>query len=478
MKTFLAALIAAFMPGLAAAQLIQEFFNSFTGHYFITASSDEAAGVAAGVAGPGWKNTGYQFFGESNGVPVCRFYAPLPTNSHFYTADAAECDFLKTHNTGWQYEGIAFRANVPTNGICSGGRIPVYRMYNNRAAALDSNHRFNADDRVASRMAAQGWIVEGVAFCTGNFAAPRAPRVASVFLSPSIFSDPPRPDPFCNTAFSGNESCIVLTALVAMTEHLNSWVGDLQMRNPAYTQDFAAKTGWIAGVDTVYSASFAGTPAERSFVESFGGGQVVGVHLAGSERRFGNYATISPAIRLRDPTGVPFFPWADRGAHDILVNFQLKIATIVRSDDSAQAYGGPVLEFADNRSGLHLLLRVLAYGSRAPSDFTGIDPVTGNVMVSTTFFAPRFGAALTGQYIACAFARLATGGCPAPGIDYSLRIDQNDFAKAIGIARTVNPALSNDIADYVLVSLQMRNETFGDAELGLLENRIQIFVTD
>lgn len=93
MRAFLAACIAAFMPGLASAQLVQEFFNMFTGHYFITASSDEALGVATGVAGPGWKNTGYQFFGDSSGVPVCRFHAPAPTNSHFYTADPVECDF-------------------------------------------------------------------------------------------------------------------------------------------------------------------------------------------------------------------------------------------------------------------------------------------------------------------------------------------------------------------------------------------------
>lgn len=472
----LSCLLVACMPCVAAAQTVQEFFNTFTGHYFITASGDEAAGIMAGVAGPGWTNTGYQFFGDSNGTPVCRFYAPAPTNSHFYTADAAECDFLKTHDTGWQYEGIAFRAAVPANGICAAGRIPVYRMYNNRAAANDSNHRFNSDDRVVAKMTAQGWIVEGVAFCTGSFASPRAPRVASVFLSPSTFSDPSHPGPFCSTAFSGDESCIALSALVAMTEHLNSFGATFQMPNPAYTQDFAAKTGWISNVDTVYSATFSGAPAEHSFVESFAGGQVVGVHLVGADRRFGNYAAISPSIRVRDPTGVPLVPWSDRAAHDILVNFQLGIATVVRGDDSAQAYGGPVLEFADSRSGQHLLLRVLAYGSQAPAEFTGIDPVSGNVMVSTTFSAPRFGAALNGRYITCAFARRATGGCPAPGIDYALRIDQDDFAKALGLARAVNGALSSDIADYVLVSLQMRNETLGDAELGLLENRIQLFV--
>lgn len=62
-------------------------------------------------------------------------------------------------------------------------------------------------------------------------------------------------------------------------------------------------------------------------------------------------------------------------------------------------------------------------------------------------------------------------------IDYSFRIDQDDFTTALALARSVNPALSTDIADYAVATVQLRNETRGDAELGLLENALQFIVT-
>jgi hypothetical protein len=485
-RAFLAACAAACMPAIAPAQvpgssivIVQEFVNTFTGHYFMTASQDEAAGIANGAAGPGWQSTTYMFVASSTtGAPVCRFYAPPPTNSHFYTADAAECDSLKTHDTGWKYEGIAFRIDVPSNGACASGLSPVTHMYNNGAAALDSNHRFNGDDRIVAQMQAQGWIVEGVAFCSPNVF--RDFRTLNNFLASSA-----PPSAYCPTgsASGGNpEFCVQLSALLDMTETVRSWIPpDLGAHNPAYTPDFAAKTGWGSNVDVVFSRSLADTPAERSFVEAFGGGVLVGVHVVGSERRFGDYAAISPSMYgIQDPTvfgGGALLPWGDRGAHDVVVNFQLKVTTVIRASDSAQVSGGPMLDFVDVTSGQRVLVRVLAYGSQAPADVAGVDPVSGLPMVSTSFAAPSFGRALKGQYIACGFATSATGGCAASGIDYSFRIDQSDFARVLAAARPFSAALSGDIANYRLAGMQMRNQTFGDAELGLVENAIQVIVT-
>ena len=463
------------LPTLCAAQaadpvvFVREFVNTITGHYFMTASDTEAAGIEAGAAGPGWQSTGYEFVAAPyDAAPVCRFYAPAPTNSHFYTADPAECDFLKTHDTGWQYEGIAFQIEVPTNGVCGAGRTPVTRMYNNRAAALDSNHRFTIDERVVAEMRARAWVVEGVAFCT--LSSTFTLRAFNNFLAPFA-----APSPYCpaSTVLGPNpETCIALYGLLEMPEKLGN-------TSPGYTREFAAKTGWGPGVDTVFARSFDAGAPERSFVQAFYGGLLVGVHLVSKERTFGMYAAISPTMyNLKDFSGVgPVFPWDNGGEYDVLVNFQLKIATLIRSDDSAQAYGGPILEFADRRSGVRFLVRALAYGSQAPADFVGNDPISGKLMVSTTFAAPRFGRALKGQYITCGFATLATGGCPASGIDYSYRLDRDDFANVLALARTVNSTLSTDIAGYQLIGLQMRNESFGDVELGLLENQIQVSVT-
>lgn len=98
-------------------------------------------------------------------VPVCRFYSPL-VNSHFYTASKDECDQLKQDNSGWMYEGIAFQALVPNAGACLPGTDPVWRLYNNRHAQQDSNHRFVTSLGVYHSMIADGWLGEGVAFCS------------------------------------------------------------------------------------------------------------------------------------------------------------------------------------------------------------------------------------------------------------------------------------------------------------------------
>ncbi|MBI2782835.1 MAG: hypothetical protein EPO03_12410 [Porticoccaceae bacterium] len=72
---------------------------------------------------------------------------------------------LKQPGSGWTYEGIAFRALVPTNGACYPGTRPVWRLYNGRFAQNDSNHRFVTSVDVYRHMMANGWIGEGVVFC-------------------------------------------------------------------------------------------------------------------------------------------------------------------------------------------------------------------------------------------------------------------------------------------------------------------------
>jgi hypothetical protein len=161
---------------------VVEFYQETLDHYFIAAGADEIALLDA--AGQ-WKRTGQRFnaWVSANDAPptarpVCRFYARGP-NSHFYTGDASECQGLRQVEQaqravasaagapflGWGYEGIAFYALVPQNGQCPPSTIPVYRAYNNRAAQMDSNHRFTVDPVVRGAMAT-GWIDEGAALCS------------------------------------------------------------------------------------------------------------------------------------------------------------------------------------------------------------------------------------------------------------------------------------------------------------------------
>src|SRR6059058_6118323 len=102
---------------------VVEYYNTVLGHYFITADPAEVAGIEAGSAGPGWQRTGGEFgaFRSSTDAPglspVCRFYGTpgVGPNSHFYTADPAECAGVKA-NAEWSYERIAFYIATPSSG--------------------------------------------------------------------------------------------------------------------------------------------------------------------------------------------------------------------------------------------------------------------------------------------------------------------------------------------------------------------------
>jgi hypothetical protein len=161
-----------------------EYYHEVLGHYFMAGGPDEVKLLDAGGQG-GWKRTGQRFKGwltqadaPPNARPVCRFYARGP-NSHFFTADAPECQQLKDLEQlqraqaaaagapfpGWAYEGIGFWALMPQDGQCPPEADAVFRAYNDGAARSDSNHRFMLDAQMRAAMAAS-WIDEGVQLCS------------------------------------------------------------------------------------------------------------------------------------------------------------------------------------------------------------------------------------------------------------------------------------------------------------------------
>ena len=161
---------------------VVEFYNTQLNHYFITADAAEQAAVDAGAAGPGWSRTGLGFraYTPALGIPlgqspVCRFYGSTVINpatglrrgpnSHFYTAQAAECAAV-LNDPGWVLEGLAFYTRLPeADGLCAAGTIPVFRTYNNRAQFNDSNHRYMIDFATYQFMQSLGWGPEGIVFC-------------------------------------------------------------------------------------------------------------------------------------------------------------------------------------------------------------------------------------------------------------------------------------------------------------------------
>lgn len=155
----------AYLARLQAIGDVVEFRNEFLHHYFIATDGEEARGIDAGAAGAGWSRTGFGFK-PGGTTPVCRFYGTpgIGPNSHFYTADPAECEMVK-RDPGWTYEGLGFYTTPAVAGACEAPLRPVHRLYNNRWMFNDSNHRYVTDLSLIAPMEASGWIHEGVAFC-------------------------------------------------------------------------------------------------------------------------------------------------------------------------------------------------------------------------------------------------------------------------------------------------------------------------
>ena len=160
----------------ASLVTVYEFYNTALKHYFRTSSLTEAMGIDNGSAGPGWVRTGdnltaYAPGANFPGSDVCRFYT-FGANSHFYTAFASECAGLKSPTSGWSYEGLSFHIQLPaSDATCPAGTVKVYRLYNNRFAFNDSNHRFTTVFASIATLQQQGWQSEGVAFCALNYSA-------------------------------------------------------------------------------------------------------------------------------------------------------------------------------------------------------------------------------------------------------------------------------------------------------------------
>ena len=155
-----------------------EYFNTNLGHYFVTTDPAEMRSVESGGAGPGWTRTGGQFGAwagpnDAPGLsPVCRFYGTpgVGPNSHFYTADSAECALVKT-DPGWFFEGIGFYIAQAAGGQCGAATTAVYRSYNNGFVRNDSNHRFTVDYTVFSKSRSFGYAPEGAVMCAPLSAA-------------------------------------------------------------------------------------------------------------------------------------------------------------------------------------------------------------------------------------------------------------------------------------------------------------------
>jgi hypothetical protein len=133
--------------------LVVEYYYAGLDDFFITANQAEIQGLDSGVH-PGWVRTGLTFLAYSDpsvapaGVsPVCRFYLlPQFGDSHFYSADPAECAATAAKFAGaWVEESPAlFYIPLPnkTTFTCPANTRPVYRFLNQNNQI---HHRYTAE---------------------------------------------------------------------------------------------------------------------------------------------------------------------------------------------------------------------------------------------------------------------------------------------------------------------------------------------
>jgi hypothetical protein len=128
--------------------------------------SARGRGSRQGALG-GWARTGLGFRAWTSAVggtiPICRFYLPPGHgDSHFFSADPAECDRVQAQAPQFVLESAAamyLKAPDPSTGACADPQTqPVYRVWNHRP---DTNHRYTTSLAVRDQMVAAGGIAEG-----------------------------------------------------------------------------------------------------------------------------------------------------------------------------------------------------------------------------------------------------------------------------------------------------------------------------
>ena len=464
-------------PALYGATVV-EYYDAGLDRYFLTADPGEMAFVESGGASRGWVRTGYQFetagqcisaaAGGCASRSVCRFYGELPagSGSHFYTADEDECIFVRDHNRNWTFEGARFNAYIPdpASGPCPPGLHPVYRAYNNgySPAANHANHRYSWDPAAQARMVARGWKDEGIAFCA---TAVRDEPLRTFALQ--IDRDRVRSGPAC----------------VADIETLRSCIGSNNIPGPRYVLGpypagsseaaaFSDRTGFASG--TVYAVNGPGVSeaAADAFVQ-LADSQTFGIHVATRSRGTANLSSINPLFqftRLAPATGVAedrLMPWS--GLYDtdveVALAFDLHLKRLAALQGSA-AYGHPTLDVFDRRSGVHFYFIVMTYGTVPSVDNVFRDGPNGNVIVTTAFRQSPYGRSF-GTTTMATPAPFSSPDAEGSGGRFEFRFDRAEFARILQAARTVEPALSPDPADYIFDDYHFNNEIAGDGEIGI-----------
>jgi hypothetical protein len=472
-----------------------EFVNDITKRRVLLVSLAEIEAVEKGAAGPGWRRSEFAFSvyrGSGLGLPgVCRFYAPS-VNSHFFTLNEEECAQLRAPGSAWIHEGIAFFAAPPIRGGCNyppnllGYHTPIYRLYNNRAAFLDSTHRFTDDVEVRQALVDRGWIDEGVAFCTGT-ATPKFPRY-------EIAANQVLQSQECENESLRLGSCVGLNQTVGLPFRLPSSSQSGSIGGAALaTQTPYYLTHADGDVVTSVQSAFVGDVTQHSFVVLDPTSRINGFYVNARDRTTGPelpYMSINPLYQFvttppnQNESDRRVMPWRDSIVRVLELSFYLDVAHVRRADAGSHAISHPTLELIDTRSRRNLYI-TLAGAQTVPlakdeaGDYFAADVGSGKVIVSTSFRSkPSFGQRISGESFYCDADATSHQCATSGGGSFAFRLRPADIAYVIAKARKLDPALSPNIADYAIDNFSFNNEAFNNAELGVRLDRYALTIRE
>jgi len=468
-------------------QAIIEYKNDITGHYVMLWNQAEIAFVEAGQAGPGWHRTGYAYSGfdvtasyAPPGNRMCRFYAPGP-NSHFLTARTYECQGLRSNPaSGWIFERDDIVVSMPgADGSCAAHETAVYRLYNNRAAFNDTNHRHVADSTLRADLISEGWIDEGVAFCSTEYATPFDRLAVATYEAVALF-EATGPVTCPDFPVSKASGCLDFTGLAPMSTAIPRRIPPaFAQPNPQYPLQADAVSGWNVNGGCIHTALPAGAGdaiAQASFMQSLcTDGRELGVHIRGSDSSMGA-ASVGEVYRFptalaSDGTDSRLLPWADK-AHSLTFTVDVTVKTVTNGAAGGKAQGEGIMRFHDAASGHEVSIDYRVYDTNPAPDSVQYDADTATTHIVTAFRdKPLVGELVHGNFIACSGPDCHQGLTP-----FVVLLTRDEFSAAIALAREKDPVLSPEPDGYMMAGFQMRNETTLDGELGVTIGQVKVVV--
>jgi hypothetical protein len=147
------------LPNSMEADDIFRFYNTKTKVHFYTNSEAERDFVIANYKSFKYEGNAFDTTATADtGVGVYRFYN-TKTKTHFYTSNATERDYIQGHYKNFKYEGVAYYAY---SDDANGAHIPLYRFYNTKT----NTHFYTADANEQQYVAEHysSFKYEGIAF--------------------------------------------------------------------------------------------------------------------------------------------------------------------------------------------------------------------------------------------------------------------------------------------------------------------------